>query len=456
MPERLLVIGGDAGGMSAAAQARRRRKPDELEIVAFERGDYVSYAACGLPYYVADVVTSVDDLIARTPEQFREQGIDVQRRHEVVAIDLDGRTVEVRDLDAGATRRERFDQLVVATGATPNRPAVPGADGAGIFGLQTLGDGEALRAHIDAHRPKRAVVVGGGYIGLEMAEAMKRRDLAVTVVEGGPQVLAALDPDMGELVAEALRGLGCDVRTGAKAEAFALDARGHVEGVVLREETVPADLVVLGLGMRPNVELARAAGLAIGPSGAIATDRRMATSTAGAWAAGDCAESFHRVLRAPVNIALGTHASKQGRAVGVNATGGYLPFPGVIGTAVTRICALEIGRTGLNEREATKAGFAFETARIEATTKATYFPGSEAMTVKVLAERESGRLLGGQIVGHEGAGKRIDVLATAIWNEMTADDFTSVDLGYAPPLSPVWDATLVAARRVAGALKNPG
>jgi NADPH-dependent 2,4-dienoyl-CoA reductase/sulfur reductase-like enzyme len=178
----------------------------------------------------------------------------------------------------------------------------------------------------------------------------------------------------------------------------------------------------------------------------------MATSAEGVWAAGDCVETFHRVSRAPANIALGTHASKQGRAVGVNATGGYLPFPGVIGTAITRICALEIGRTGLNERQATRAGFAFATATIEATTKASYFPGTESMTVKVLAERETGRLLGGQIVGHEGAGKRIDVLATAIWNEMTADEFTALDLGYAPPMSPVWDATLVAARKVASAL----
>jgi NADPH-dependent 2,4-dienoyl-CoA reductase/sulfur reductase-like enzyme len=448
--ERLLVIGGDAAGMSAAAQARRRRGKDQLDIVAFERGDYTSYSACGLPYFVAGTIDALDDLIARRPAEFRERhDIDVHMRHEVVDVDLDGRTAGVHDLASGGTRRESFDQLVIATGATPRRPPLANAEAPGVFGIQTITDGVALRDHIAAHDHERAVVVGGGYIGLEMAEAMTQRGLAVTIVEGGPQIMATFDPDMGALVTDAVRGLGCEVRTDTRVEGFEVDAEGHVCTVVTSGGSLAADLVVLGLGVRPNVDLAQRAGVTIGITGAIATDRRMATNVDGVWAAGDCCETYHRVARRPVTIALGTHANKQGRAVGVNATGGYLPFPGVIGTAVSKICSLEVARTGLNEREAHDAGFDFVTARIDSTTRAGYYPGASEITVKAIAERGSGRLIGAQIIGREGAAKRVDVMAAAIWNEMTAEEFSSLDLGYAPPFSPVWDPTLIAARKVA-------
>ncbi|MCU1428622.1 MAG: CoA-disulfide reductase [Actinomycetia bacterium] len=447
--ERLVVIGGDAAGMSAASGARRRKTVDELEIVAFERGNYTSYAACGLPYFVADVVDAIDDLIARHPDEFRDnQDIDVHMRHEVVSIDLDRRRVTVRDLEANAERDEPFDQLVIATGAVPRRPALERSDAAGIFGIQTVTDGAALRDYIVEQKPKNAVVVGGGYIGLEMAEAMKRRGLAVTIVDSGPQVMSTLDPDMGAMVGDAIRGLGCEVHTGTRVQAFETDSDSHVKAVVSDQGTYAADLVVLGLGVLPDVALAQAAGITIGITGAIATDRRMATNVAGVWSAGDCVETYHRVARRPVNIALGTHANKQGRAIGVNATGGHLTFPGVIGTAVTKICELEVARTGLTEREATAAGFEYVTATIESTTRASYYPGASPITVKVLAERGTGRLIGAQIIGREGAAKRVDVMAAAIWNEMTAEEFASLDLGYAPPFSPVWDPTLIAARRV--------
>ncbi len=450
MPERLVVIGGDAAGMSAASQARRRRRADQLEIVAFERGDYTSYSACGLPYYVADVVDAIDDLIARHPHEFRENhDIDVQMRHEVTAIDTDRRRVTVRDLQAGTERDEPFDQLVIATGATPFRPPLEHVDATGVFGIQTVTDGEALRDYIVEHQPKHAVVVGGGYIGLEMAEAMQRRGLSVTILEAAPEVMTTLDPDMGAMVGEAVRGLGCEVRTGTRVQAFEV-RDGRISGVVSDQATFAADVVVLGLGVRPNVALARDAGIVVGVTGAIASDRRMATNVEGVWAAGDCVETYHRVARRPVNIALGTHANKQGRAIGVNATGGYLTFPGVVGTAVTKICALEVARTGLTEREAHDAGFEFETSTITSTTRAGYFPGSSPITVKVLAERGSGRLIGAQIIGREGAAKRVDVMAAAIWNEMTAEEFSSLDLGYAPPFSPVWDPTLIATRRING------
>lgn len=451
---RLLVVGGDAGGMTAASQARRRVAADALEIVAFERGDYTSYSACGIPYFVGGEVEDLESLIARSPDEHRRNGIDVQMRAEVVAIDLDARAVTVRDLDAATDRVEPFDQLVIATGSIPVRPSLPGIESPGIHGVQTLGDGVGLRddlARIDAEEP-RAVVVGAGYVGLELAEALYRRGLHVTVVEAGQQPMATLDADMGALVADAIRRLGVELYTETEVDAFETGGDGRVSAVVTGDRTLPTDIVVLGLGVEPEVTLAREAGIEIGPTGGIATNARMATSAEGVWAAGDCVQCHHRVSGRPVTIALGTHANKQGIVVGVNVTGGDATFAGVIGTAITKICETEVARTGLDEREASEAGFEFSTSTIEQTTRAGYLPDKTTVTVKVVVEQRSNRLLGAQIVGQEGAAKRIDVLATAIWNEMTVDEIAQLDLGYAPPFSPVWDPVLVAARKAANQL----
>jgi NADPH-dependent 2,4-dienoyl-CoA reductase/sulfur reductase-like enzyme len=455
MTDRLVVIGGDAAGMSAVSQARRRRGPDDLEIVVFERGRHTSYSACGIPYLVADVVHDAEQLIARRPEVFRSRfATEVHLRHEVVGIDLDRRVLTVRDLVAGGERDEPFDHLMVATGATPVRPKLPGADADGIFGVQVLDDGVALRRRLDRKDVRRAVVVGAGYIGLEMAEALVQRGVEVTVVEQAPQPMATLDPDMGSLVADAMRRLGIVLRLGESVTGFDT-AEGSVGAVVTTAGTLPADLVVLGLGVRPNSGLAAEAGVAVGATGGIVTDRRMRTSAPGVWAAGDCVETFHRVSRRPVTIALGTHANKQGRVAGINIGGGYATFPGVVGTAVTKICGLEIARTGLGEAEATAAGFATEAVVVESTTRAGYFPGAAVMQTKLIVERRSGRLLGAQIVGEENAGKRIDALAIALWNEMTVEEMTGLDLAYAPPFSPVWDPVLIAARKAAERLDGP-
>jgi NADPH-dependent 2,4-dienoyl-CoA reductase/sulfur reductase-like enzyme len=296
---------------------------------------------------------------------------------------------------------------------------------------------------------KRAVVIGGGYVGLEMAEAMRMRGLDVVLVDKSVQPMNTLDEDMGELVRDALVRIGVDVHMCRVVTGFEAARDGRVRAVVTDGGSFEADVVVLGLGVRPNVELARAAGVSIGPSGGIATTRRMATEFEGVWAAGDCVEVFHRVSARPVAIALGTHANKQGKVVGVNTTGGYAAFPGVLGTAVTKVCDLEVARTGLSAKEAAAAGFETVSARIEATSRAGYYPDAHTLHVKVHADARTGRLLGAQIVGREGAAKRIDVLAAAIWNEMSADDFGQLDLGYAPPYSPLWDPTLVAARKAA-------
>ena len=456
MTERLVVVGGDAGGMAAASQARRRR--EDLEIVALEKGRWTSYSACGIPYVVGGDVGSVEELVARSPETFRtEHDIDARTGHEVTGLDLDRREVEVRDLDAGSTYRLGFDVLHLGLGAVPVRPALPGIDGPHIHGVQTLEDADELLRDVADRGTRDVVVVGGGYIGLEMAEAFLNRGCRVTVVEQGPEVMGTLDPDMGALVTKALRDHGAAVRTGEAVVGF---EPGRVETA---SGSLPADLVILGLGVQPNAALAADAGIATGARGAVAVDQRQRTSADGVWAAGDCCESFHLVSRrhahialgtvanrqARVHIALGTVANKQGRVAGTNIGGGYATFPGVVGTAITKLCATEVARTGLNERECRQYGFEFVAATVTSTTRAGYFPGSGEIRVKLLAERRSGRLLGGQVVGQEGAAKRIDTLAVCLTTGMTVEAMTGLDLSYAPPFSPVWDPVLVAARKAA-------
>jgi NADPH-dependent 2,4-dienoyl-CoA reductase/sulfur reductase-like enzyme len=442
----LVVIGGDAAGMAGAAQARRRR-PD-LDIVALEKGRWTSYSACGIPYVVGGTVAGLDELVARSAEVHRSQhNIDARTEHEAMAIDLDRREVEVRDHAHDRTYRIAFDILHIGTGAKPLRPDLPGIDDEHIHGVQTLEDGAHLLGHVGGGAPEgggRAVVVGGGYIGLEMAEAFLQRGWRqVTVVDHAPEVMGTLDPDMGALVSQAMRDEGIDVRCDT-------GVTGFEDGVVhTTDGPIEHDLVVLGLGVVPNTALAEEAGLELGPRRSIAVDRRQHTSAEGVWAAGDCCRSFHRIADEWVHIALGTVANKQGRVAGINIGGGYATFPGVVGTAVTKLCSLEVARTGLSEREARLAGFEFEAATIESTSRAGYYPEPGRLTVKFVVERRSGRLLGAQIVGREGAAKRIDVVATALTAGMTVEEMTALDLSYAPPFSPVWDPILVAARKAA-------
>ena len=451
--QRLVVIGGDAAGMSAAAQARRRRTRDELSIVAFERGRATSYSACGIPYWIGGHVESEQALIARTPEQHRAAGLDVRMRTEVTAIDLDRRVVRWRDLDAGTEGDEPFDALHYAAGSVPMRPPVPGIDAAGVYGVQVLDDGVDLRCELDRAEVRRVVVVGGGYIGLEIAEACQRRGLEVTVVDRSPQPVGTFDPDVGAFLADAVRGLGIElVLDDGVAEIGVTGGRASCV-VTASGRELPADLVVLGLGVRPNVRLAQDAGIPIGASGGLVVDARMRTPVEGVWAAGDCVESVHRLSGQRVVDALGTHANKQGRVAGINLGGGYATFRGVIGTAITKVCDVEVARTGLSSAEAEAAGFAFVTAVVDSTTTAGYMPDAQPVRLKLLAERRSGRLLGAQLVGRQGSAKRIDVLAVAVWNEMAVDELLGLDLSYAPPFSPVWDPVLIAARKAQEAVE---
>ncbi|MGW2013923.1 FAD-dependent oxidoreductase [Streptomyces sp. NPDC001927] len=457
MSERLVVIGGDAAGMSAASQARRLKGPEELEIVAFERGHFSSFSACGIPYWVGGDVAERDELIARTPQEHRARDIDLRMRTEIVEIDVPGQRVRARDLESGAETWTGFDKLVVATGARPMRPPLPGIDAPGVHGVQTLDDGQALLDSLARTEGRRAVVVGAGYIGVEMAEALLNRGYEVTVLNRGEQPMATLDPDMGRLVHQVMDGLGITTVGSSPVTKILTGGDGRVRAVATEQAEYPADVVVLGMGVVPETRLAAAAGLPLGTYGGLLTDLAMRVrGHENIWAGGDCVEVLDLVSGRERHIALGTHANKHGQVIGSNVGGGYATFPGVVGTAVSKVCDLEIARTGLREKEAREVGLRYVAVTIESTSRAGYYPGAAPMTVKMLAERRTGRLLGVQIVGREGAAKRVDIAAVALTAGMTVEQMTALDLGYAPPFSPVWDPVLIAARKAVAAVRAAG
>jgi NADPH-dependent 2,4-dienoyl-CoA reductase/sulfur reductase-like enzyme len=444
MVTRLVVIGGNGAGMSAASQARRRRP--ELDIIALEKGAWTSYSACGIPYLIGDEIHDPAALVSRSPDQFRAMRIDARIGQVVTGIDLDDRSVEVHNLRQERTYRLHFDLLQIATGAVPVRPDVPGIDSPHVCGVQTLDDGTRLLERTRAEPPGHVVVVGGGYIGLELAESFLNRGAAVTVVDRSKELMRTLDPELGVLVGKAVAETGVTLRLGETLTA--------IEDQVVHTDAgeIPADLVILGTGVGPNSALAAAAGIETGLRAGIVVDRQQRTSAEGVWAAGDCCQSWHVVSGRPTYQALGTVANKQGRVAGINLSGGYATFGGVAGTAVTRICATEIGRTGLNEREAAEAGFATVSSTIESTTLAGYLPEATTLTVKLVAEAGCGRVLGLQVVGGPGSAKRVDVVATALHAGMDVEDLIGLDLGYAPPFASVWEVVQIAARDLAGRL----
>ncbi|MFA7248188.1 MAG: FAD-dependent oxidoreductase [Dehalococcoidia bacterium] len=452
MTQRLVIVGGDAGGMSAATNARRRRSAEDLEIVAFERGAWASFSACGEPYFLSGAVPQFESLLVRSPEAFARQGIQVHLHHEVTAIDTAARRVSVRDLQAGRDFTMDYDTLVYATGAEPRRVPIEGRDLAGVHALHVLDDALAVHALLDADpAPRHGAVVGGGYVGLEVAEALHERGLATTIVASREGLLGgSLDPEMGTYLVERVRKLGIDVEVAHRVERLE-GSGGRVTGVH-GGRLVPADLVVLATGTVPRVELARAAGLRIGESGAVWVDDHQRTSAPGVYAAGDCVEVTDRVTGAPLNLHLGTIANRQGRIAGRNIGGADEAFPGVLGTAITRVLDLEVSRTGPTEARARAAGIDVAVATFDSTTMAGYWPASTRMRMRALADRDTRRIIGAQIVGGPTSAKRIDAMAMAIWNEMTVDDMVNVDLSYAPPFSGVWDPVLVAARKLQAVL----
>ncbi|MBW9210313.1 FAD-dependent oxidoreductase [Mumia sp. zg.B21] len=446
MPRRLVVVGGDAAGMSAASTAKRALG-DAIDVLVLERQRWTSYSACGIPYWVAGDVATADDLVARTPEEHRANGIDVRTGSTVTELDLDAGKVVA--LTPDGTQSFGYDELLIATGAEPIRPDVPGVESRGIHGVQTLTDGRRVLDALETD-PKHVVIVGAGYIGVEMAEACMRRGLETVVVGKHPTPMPTIDDDLGELIAAEMRADGIDVRTSVTVTGFEDDAEGRVRAVVTDQGAIPTDLVILGTGVRARTELAAGAGLPTGIKGALPVDPRgRVDAERHVWAAGDCVETRNRVSGRAAYVPLGTHANKQGWVVGRNLAGVDVAFPGVLGTAMTKVVTLEIARTGLGEQEAADAGFDALVVRIDATTSAGYMPNARSMTIKVVAERSTHRLLGAQIVGREGAALRIDSFALALWNEMTVDELMMTDLGYAPPFASVWDPVQQAARAAA-------
>ncbi len=438
----IVVVGGVAGGAGAAAKARRT--DERADIVVFERGPYVSFANCGLPYYVGGEIESRDDLLLQSPESLWNRfRIKVHVRHEVLSIDRAARTVEVEDLAAGRRFTQAYDALVLAPGAGAIVPALEGLPADNVFTLKTVPDADLVRGWIERRGPKRAVVIGAGFIGLEAAEALKKRGLEVTIVEMLPQVLPPLDADAAVHVARHLQSHGLELILGDGLKAF--QGAPAVDTVVLQSgRSVPADLVILSIGVRPELKLAREAGLTIGDAGGIAVDDRQRTSDPNIYAAGDATEVLHLVTGRRTRVPLAGPANKEGRVAGANAAGGDLRFPGALGTAVVGSLGITAAKTGLSEREALKENIPHFVSWTHNADHAGYYPGGALMHVKLIVETGSGRLLGAQIVGERGVDKRIDVLATALHSRMTVADLENLDLAYAPPYSSAKDPAVMA------------
>lgn len=443
MPKRIIIVGGVAAGTSAAARARRC--DESADITIFEKGEHISYAGCGLPYYISGVIEEREDLLVQTPEAFeRRHNVAVRTCHEVTSIGPAQKQVAVRDLRTGAHTAHAYDSLILALGARPVVPPIPGVDLGRIFTLRSISDADRIHDLVDQEHPRRAVIVGGGLIGLEMAEGLLRKGVSVTVAEQLNQILSPLDWEMAEIVRTHLEGQGVQVIISDGVARF----EGQ-DGIVSRvitasRQALDVDLVILCIGIRPNVDLAKKAGVEIGKTGAIAVNEFMETSIPGIYAAGDCAETRSLVTGEPVWLPLGSVANKQGRTAGENAVGGRARFRGALGTAIAKVCDLAAARTGLTEREARERGMDVVTAYIHPDAHAHYYPGAEPLHIKLIADQASGRLLGAQAVGAQGVDKRIDVFATAIHNGMTAQGLFDLDLAYAPPFSSAKDPVIVA------------
>ena len=440
--KRLIVIGGVAAGPKAASKAKRC-DPD-LEVVIYQEEGEVSYSGCGLPYYIGGAIPERKKLLIRTAEQFGLDGIQVFKRHRVENIDLRRRQVSGVKLDSGQTFVDTYDRLVLATGSEVIRPKVPGMDLGHVFSLHSIFDADAILPKVQSASVKNVVVVGGGYIGLEMAEALSQLGKKVTIVDLAPQIATLFDEDMAALLHQHLEKKGLVILTSEGLRALTGE-NGKVTRVQTEKRGLPADVVILSLGIRPRVELARKAGLKIGETGAIWVNERMETSAEGVYAAGDCAETTHRVTGKKVWIPLGSTANKQGRVAGINVCGGQAIFPGVLGTGIFKAFDFHVAKTGLNTREAQTEGLEPVQAIVRGYGSAHIMPGGKESALKVIASRKTGRILGAQAVGEGPSDKFIDTVAMAVQAEMTCSELAGADLAYSPPFSPVLSPVIVAA-----------
>jgi len=457
MPTKIIIVGGVAGGASAAAKARRTN--ESAEIVIFEKGPYVSFANCGLPYYVGETIADREDLLLQTPERFWKRfRVHVNVLHEVLKIDRAARCVHAKNLISGAETSHPYDTLVLAPGAGAIVPDIPSIHAKNIFTVKTVPDSDAIKDFLQDNSTQRALVIGGGFIGLETAEALKNRGLKVTVVEKAPQILPPFDSDMARLVAYHLQEKDVEVIVGDGIISFHQMGEFAQEAELESGTRLPMDLAILSIGVRPELKLAREAGLEIGFSGGIAVNERQQTSDPHIYAAGDAVETTHLVTGKRARIPLAGPANKQGRVAGANAAGGDLQFHGALGTAIVESMGITAGKTGLTEQEAKMHGVKYFVSVTHPLDHAGYYPGAEALHMKLVVEQESGKLLGAQIVGEQGVDKRIDVLATALHAKMNVQDLEQLDLAYAPQFNsakgPVIMAGFVAANTIRGEVKT--
>lgn len=450
-PHRVIVIGGDAAGMSAATRVARH---PGSEVMVYEREQVVSYAACGMPYHLDGRIPDPTSLLVRSPDQHRAAGIGLRLGVEITALDPEAGTVTGREVATGEEVTDTFDRALIATGSRALRPPIEGVDAPNVYVFRRYVDMTDLAAFLDQHQPATATIVGGGFIGIEMAEVLAERGLTVTLVEMTPSLMpGALDPDMAQHLADELSHRGVTVHLGSRVERLVTGGEGDVDRVEMTgadgsSQSWATELVVLGAGAAPNGELASAAGIEVDDRGAIMVDERMATSHPRVWAAGDCATTYHRVTGQPVWVPLALSANRQGRIAGQNLVGGSVTSPGLVATSLVKAFDLDVGRTGLTEAEAHQAGIDAVAVTITASDVAHYYPGRNDLVVKLVAQRGSGRLLGGQVAGRDGVAGRTNVIATALHAEMRVADVADLDLGYAPPFSPVWDPVLVAASQL--------
>ena len=436
---KLVIIGSVAAGTSVAAKARRNN--EDAQITIYDRDYDISYSGCGIPYYVGGEVESRDDLTPRDAAFFKKRyNIDVMTRHDVTAVDKDAKTVTVENLETGDTFTDAYDVLVLATGASSIIPPIPGVKSDNVFPIRNIQQAEATRSFVDSTDPKHATIIGAGFIGLEMAEQLKLRGVDVTIIERVPQVMPPLDKDMACRVEEHLEKNGIELMLGETVTELVGD--GHVERVVTESgKTIETDLVILSVGVRPNVELAMQMGVTLGETGAIAVNERMETNIPGVYAAGDVAESFSIVTGKPIWRPLGSTANKMGRTAGDVITGGHLEHRGILGTGIFKVFGLAVAQTGLVEKEARELGYDIEVLHNTKPDKPAYMGGKD-MTIKAVADRTTRQLLGVQIVGFEGVDKRIDVFVTAITLKAKVDDLFHLDLAYAPPFSTTKDPVM--------------
>lgn len=444
-----VIIGGDGAGMSAASKIMREQ-PD-AKVIVFERTEVISYSACGMPYWIGSVIDSDRKLIVLTPEVARrKRGIDVRTRHEVIAIDPDNQTVQVTNHKSGDTFTQPYAKLCIATGARPIYPPIEGVNLPGVFTLRAFSDAQRIYAYMQERPVKSALIIGAGYIGMEMAEALRARDLDVHLVEMQPKIMPHFDNDMVQQVTEHLQEKGVHLHLNSEV----LSIRNAGEQLYVQTSSdgeLVAELVILAIGVRPNSELAATAGLKLGVAGAIQVDRQLRTSAPNIFAAGDCAVHHHLVLEKDVWIPLATSANKGGRIAGENMLGGHAELPGILGTAIVKVFDYTMANTGLSEAEARASGLFGDngefvgSAVIETRDKTGYWPGAENMLVKLVFDRRGGRVVGSQMVGKAGVNKRIDIVATAITAKMTLEDITMLDLSYAPPYSTTHDPIQICA-----------